>query len=132
MKRHVLAAVFIICLAGVVAPIAGGDPSNPKTSGLVSAVCGSENFTVALAGNGEFTPGHDVASTAMFIPTGFDLIETFTPSGGGSPIVEHDTSAKAAPIKDTITCTIPLQTVFSGPPGTVTIQGSVTGFWTPR
>jgi hypothetical protein len=45
---------------------------------------------------------------------------------------ETDTSSKAAPIAPTITCTIPLQTLFSGPEGMATIQGTVTGFFTPR
>jgi hypothetical protein len=31
-----------------------------------------------------------------------------------------------------VTCSIPLQTLFSGPQGTGTIQGTVTGFFTPR
>jgi hypothetical protein len=57
---------------------------------------------------------------------------TFTPSGGGTPMVNTDTSAKSGQFANTVICTIPLQTLFSGPPGTATIQGTVTGFFTPR
>jgi hypothetical protein len=82
-------------------------------------------------GNGEFTPAHVVGSTSVFIPTAFDVTFTFTPTGG-SPMSETDTSAKAAPIQNTVTCAIPLQTLFSGPEGTGTIEGTVTGVFTPR
>jgi hypothetical protein len=67
----------------------------------------------------------------VFVPTAFDTTFTFTPTGG-TPMSQTDMSAKAAPIKNTATCTIPLQTLFSGPQGTATIQGTVTGFFTPR
>jgi hypothetical protein len=87
--------------------------------------------TVVINGQGEFISAHDVASTSTFIPTEFDLVFTFTPTGG-SPIVEPDVAAKASPITDTVTCTIPLQTIFSSPEGVATIAGTVVGFWTPR
>ena len=38
---------------------------------------------------------------------------------------------KAAPLQNTINCTIPFQS-FTSPFGTFTIEGSVTGFLTPR
>jgi hypothetical protein len=59
-----------------------------------------------------FTPAHVISSTSVFVPTAFDLTFTFTPSEGGVPIVNTSTAAKAAPIANTITCTIPLQTTF--------------------
>ena len=131
MKLGLLTAACVACLATLLTPVAGADPSNAKNSTLLHAVCSGKTVNVVVNGNGEFTPAHDLASTAVFIPTAFNVTFTFTPTGG-SPEVEQDTSSKAGPIKNTITCTIPLQTVFSGPPGTATIQGSVTGFWTPR
>ena len=88
-------------------------------------------MTVVVNGNGEFTPAHVVGSTSVFIPTAFDTTFTFTPTGG-APMSETDTSAKACPSKNAVTCTIPLQTLFSGPEGIATIQGTVTGFFTPR
>jgi hypothetical protein len=86
---------------------------------------------VVVNGNGEFTPAHVIGSTSVFIPTAFDTTFTFTPTGG-TPMSETDTSSKKAPITPTTTCTIPLQTLFSGPEGTATIEGTVTGFFTPR
>jgi hypothetical protein len=94
-------------------------------------MCGESSIMVVVNGNGEFTPALVLGSTSVFIPTAFDITFTFTPTGG-SPMSETDTSSKAAPIAATTTCTIPLQTIFSGPEGIATIEGTVTGFFTPR
>jgi hypothetical protein len=131
MKRRLLVLGAAGALAAVaIAPTAGADPTNAKNSLQLQAVCGTQNLTVVVNGNGEFTPAHVIGSTSIFIPTAFDVTFTSTPTGG-STMTETDTSAKAAPIKDTITCTIPFQS-FSSPFGTFTIAGMVTGFFTPR
>ena len=84
--------------------------------------------TTTYSGNVELydatVPDGDYVTTVPFSIT-------FTPTGG-SPMPETDTSSKAATIASTTTCTIPLQTLFSGPEGALTIQGTVTGFFTPR
>jgi len=113
-----------------IAPTAGADPTNAKNVLQLQAVCGTQTLTVVVNGNGEFAPAHVIGSTAVFIPTAFDITFTFTPTGGSTE-TEVDTAAKAAPIKNTITCTIPFQS-FPSPVGTFTIEGSVTGFFTPR
>jgi hypothetical protein len=131
MKRRLLVLVAAGVLAAVaIAPTAGADPTNAKNAQQLQAVCGAETFTVVVNGNGEFTPAHLIGSTSVFVPTAFDVTFTFTPTGGSTE-TETDTSAKAAPIKDTITCTIPFQS-FPSPFGTFTIEGTVTGFLTPR
>ena len=107
------------------------DPSHAKNATQISATCSGHPISFVVNGNGEFTPAHVIGSTSVFIPTAFDTTFTFTPTGG-SPMPETDTSAKAAPTKNTVTCTIPFQTLFSGPDGTATIEGTVTGFFTPR
>jgi hypothetical protein len=131
MKRRLLVLVAAGALAAVaIAPTAGADPTNAKNAQQLQAVCGTETFTVVVNGNGEFTPAHLIGSTSVFVPTAFDVTFTFTPTGGSTE-TETDTSAKAAPINDTITCTIPFQS-FPSPFGTFTIEGTVTGFLTPR
>jgi hypothetical protein len=130
-RRLLLAAACASVVAAIVLPVAGADPGNAKNSSFITAVCAGHTVMVVVNGNGEFTPAHDVNSTAVFVPTAFNTTFTFTPTGG-VPMPETDTSAKNAPIKNTVTCAIPLQTLFSGPEGTVTIQGTVTGFFTPR
>jgi hypothetical protein len=132
MKRRVLlAAAGLALAAAVMVPLAAADPINAKNSSQITAVCNGRPVMVVVNGNGEFTPAHVIGSTSVFIPTAFDITFTFTPTGG-SPMPETDTSSKAAPITPTTTCTIPLQTIFSGPEGTATIEGTVTGFFTPR
>jgi hypothetical protein len=132
MKRRVLlAAAGLALAAAVMVPLAAADPINAKNSSQISAICNGRPVMVVVNGNGEFTPAHVIGSTSVFIPTAFDITFTFTPTGG-SPMPETDTSSKAAPITPTTTCTIPLQTLFSGPEGTATIEGTVTGFFTPR
>ena len=132
MKRRLLtAAACLVFATAVIVPAAAADPSHAKNATQIRAVCTGHPVMVVVNGNGEFTPAHVVGSTSVFIPTAFNLTFTFTPTGG-SPMPETDTSSKAAPITPTITCTIPLQTLFSGPEGMATIQGTVTGFFTPR
>jgi hypothetical protein len=132
MKRRLLTAAACLAFAtAVMVPIAAADPGNAKNSSTISAVCSGHTIMVVVNGNGEFSPAHVIGSTSMFIPTAFNITFTFTPTGG-SPMPETDTSSKAAPIASTTTCTIPLQPIFSGPEGTLTIQGTVTGFFTPR
>jgi hypothetical protein len=132
MKRRLLVlAAGAVLAAAAIAPTAGADPVNAKNSLQIEAMCpGMDPLTVVVNGNGEFTPAHVLGSTSVFIPTAFDTTFTFTPTGGSTE-TEHDTSAKAAPIRNTITCTIPFQS-FPSPFGTFTIEGTVTGFLTPR
>jgi hypothetical protein len=130
-RRFLVIVVFAALTAAVVVPVATADPIHAKNATQIHAVCGGQPVDIVVNGNGEFTAAHVLGSTSVFIPTAFNITFTFTPIVG-SPMSETDTSAKAAPIKNTITCTIPVQTVFSGPQGSATIQGTVTGFFTPR
>ena len=131
MKRRLLVLVACGALAALaIAPTVGADPTNAKNSQQLQAVCGTQTLTVVVNGNGEFTPAHLIDSTSVFIPTAFDITFTFTPTGGSTE-TETDTSAKAAPLQNTITCTIPFQR-FTSPFATFTIEGTVTGFLTPR
>ena len=131
MKRRLLVLVACGAIAVMaIASTAGADPTNAKNAQQLQAVCGTQTLTVVVNGNGEFTPAHVIGSTSMFIPTAFNVTFTFTPTGGSTE-TETDTSAKAAQVKDTITCEIPFQR-FTSPFGTFTIEGRVTGFFTPR
>jgi hypothetical protein len=131
MKRGLLVLAACLASCAVVTSVATADPTNARNAAEISATCNGQDIMVVVNGNGEFTPAHVVGNTSVFIPTAFNITFSFTPTGG-TTMSETDTSAKAAPLKNTITCTIPLQTLFSGPEGTATIQGTVTGFFTPR
>jgi hypothetical protein len=131
LQRFLVIVAFAVLAAAAVVPVATADPIHAKNAAQIDAVCGGQTVNVVVNGNGEFTPAHVLGSTSVFVPTAFDITFTFTPTGG-SPMSETDTASKAAPITNTTTCTIPVQTIFSGPEGSATIQGTVTGFFTPR
>jgi hypothetical protein len=126
MPRKLLSGCAIIAAALTFSAIAVADPTNSKNSGQLQVVCGGETLTATVFGAGEFTPATINGSTSVFVPVSFDLFITFTPPGG-QPITVHDTSAKDAPLTNLTTCTIPLQTLFGA-----TVEGTVTGFFTPR
>ena len=116
-----LAAALMAGAVAVGGGAAGADPTNAKSALQVPLRCPGRNVTVVVNGNGEFTPGHVVGSTAMFIPTAFNL--TFS----GPGVTEHDTAAKKNPPTNVVTCTI-----NASLGGGFSINGTVTGFFTPR
>ena len=132
LRRVTVIALFAIVL-GVFAQSASADPVNAKNAGFFTAVCGSTQLQVVVNGNGVFTPAHVIGSTSVFVPTAFDLTFTFTPSGGGAPEVDTETSAKARQPANAVTCQLPaaLNTV-TFPDGIFTLDGTVTGFFTPN
>lgn len=133
MRRHLPALIGACVLAlTVLASSAGADPGHAKNAVRVQAMCGTRTVNVVVNGNGTFTPAHVVGSTSVFIPTHLSLAFGFTPPGG-STSTDTQTATKASNEKlGKVTCTIPLQTIFSGPEGTGTISGTVVGFFTPH
>lgn len=130
MRRHLLTLVVIGAAAAAFVVPASADPGHAKNAGHIQALCGTQTVNVVVNGNGTFTPAHVVGSTRMFIPTALHLTFTFT--ANGTTTTNTQDATKASPThRGTTTCTIPLQTIESGPQGTATIQGSVTGFYTP-
>jgi hypothetical protein len=129
LRRVTLIAFFAIVLA-VFAQSASADPLNAKNSAVFTANCGATQLRVVVNGNGEFTPAHVIGSTAVFIPTAFNLTFSFTPTGGATQS-ETDTSAKAHQPSN-VTCELPAAlNTFTSPEGTFTLSGTVTGFFTP-
>jgi hypothetical protein len=131
VKRHLATLLGVGAAAGALALPAAADPGHAKNAAHVQATCGTQTVNVVVNGNGKFTPAHVVGSTKMFIPTALNLTFTFTPTNG-MPTSDTQNVKKAGPAhRGTVSCTIPMQTLQSGPQGTATIQGSVTGFFTP-
>jgi hypothetical protein len=133
MLRRATVIAFFAILLGVYSQSASADPSNAKNAGFFTAVCGSTQLQVVVNGNGVFTPAHVLGSTSVFIPTAFNLTFSFTPSGGGAPEVDTETSAKARQPQNAVTCQLPAAlNTFTSPEGTFTLSGTVTGFFTPN
>jgi hypothetical protein len=78
LRRVIVIALSAIAL-GVFAQAASADPVNAKNAGFFTAVCGSTELQVVVNGNGVFAPAHVIGSTAIFVPTAFDLTFSFTP-----------------------------------------------------
>jgi opacity protein-like surface antigen len=129
-RRLILLAVLAVVFA-VFTQAASADPVNAKKSDVFTALCGGTQLMVSVNGNGEFTPAHVIGSTAMFIPTAFNLTFSFTPTGGTTQS-ETDTAAKAHQPKNAVTCELPAAlNTFTSPEGTFVLSGTVTGFFTP-
>ena len=130
LRRGIIVALVAVAV-GVLAQTASADPTNAKKSQFFTAICGSQQLQVSVNGSGEFTPAHVLGSTAVFVPTAFNLTFSFTPTGGTTQS-ETDTAAKQNQAKGTVTCNIPAAlNTFTSPEGTFTLSGTVTGFFTP-
>ena len=130
LRRSIIVALAAVAV-GVLAQTASADPTNAKKSQFFTAICGSQQLQVSVNGSGEFTPAHVLGSTAVFVPTAFNLTFSFTPTGGTTQS-ETDTAAKQNQAKGTVTCNIPAAlNTFTSPEGTFTLSGTVTGFFTP-
>ena len=130
MKRGVILLGICALSVAALAPSAVADPSQATNSLQLELVCNGTPYQVAVNGNGKFTPAHILDSTGVVVPYSLDLTFTFTPPGGPTQ-TQTQTASKGGPHKGAVDCTIPFQS-FSGPQGTFTIQGTATGFLTPR
>jgi opacity protein-like surface antigen len=130
LRRALLVAAAVMAL-GASAQVASADPTNAPNSLVVTATCNGTDVSVVVNGNGTFSPGLVIGSTAVFVPTAFDLTFSFTPTGGTTE-TNHETAAKPNAPEPTVTCDIPeALNTFTSPEGTFTISGTVTGFFTP-
>ena len=131
MSRTLIATLAAGAIAALTAFPAAADPGHAKNALRLRAQCGTQMVNVVVNGNGKFTPAHVVGSTKVFVPTALHLSFTFTPASGPASTDTQNVVKKSATKRGTVTCTIPVQTVFSSPQGTNTIEGTVTGFFTP-
>ena len=125
---------FVAVAAGMTVLGVGGVAAADPKGELIPVVCDNgATYQVLLAGNGEFTPGHDVASNSNLVPTAFGEI-TFTvtdPEGTvtteTNPPVSKGSSSR--PRATTVSCTFHEEGSDDG--FTFVVDGSVTGFVTP-
>ena len=77
---------------------AGADPVNAKKGELIAIVCDQlGSLTVAVNGNGEFTPGLVTTSTQVGIPYEVHTSGTFTPNDGSPAQTFTDDVVKRGP-----------------------------------
>jgi hypothetical protein len=127
LRRLCVALTLGILMLAALVQGAAADPINSKNAFTFTTTCDGQEVQFVIIGGGEFTPAHVVGSTTVFIPEVFDITFTFTPPGGPTE-TETDTAAKANPQGD-VTCDINISE--TGPEGTFTAVGTVSGFFTP-
>jgi hypothetical protein len=131
MLRRVTVIALVAIVFAVFAQAASADPVNARNPLFVTANCSATQVVVVVNGGGEWAPAHVIGSTAVFIPTAFNLTFAFTPTGGATE-TETDTSAKRHQPRNAVTCDLPAAlNTFTFPEGTSTLSGTVTGFFTP-
>jgi hypothetical protein len=124
----------LLTAAGALAVLpgaAGADPVNAKKGELIPIVCDKlGSLTVAVNGNGDFTPGMVVTSTQVGIPYEVHTSGTFTPSDGGAVETFSDDVVKRGPRNGRLDqCTFHVE--GSEESGTFVFDGTVKISYTP-
>jgi hypothetical protein len=128
LRRLCVALTLGILLLAALVQGAAADPINAKSSEALTADCAGQPVDFVANGNGDFTPGHVVGSTSVFVVQAIDITFQFTPPGGPTQS-ETTTRSKGNVHGDLVTCSFDLSQTT--PEGTFRLFGAVTGFFTP-
>ena len=129
LRRLCVALTLGILMMAALAQGAAADPSNPNHSLTFPAACDGQTVQFTVSGNGDFTPGHVVGSTAVFVLQAVDITFQFTLPG--EPTQSETTARSKGNVHgDLVTCSFDVTQTFPEG-GTVHLFGSVTGFFTP-
>jgi hypothetical protein len=134
----VVLAAGTLATLGLAAPAVAdpGDASNP----IVLVCDNGHTYNATVAGNGAFTPAHDLGSNSILVPTAFGEIHGTVTSTSGTVLAEFTDppttkGSSEKPRATSTTCTFSLSlTGFDEEFGqviTFSLTGSVTGFVTP-
>jgi hypothetical protein len=114
--------------------------ADPQGEGILLSCDNGVTYHISVNGNGDFSPGHDLATTTVLIPVAFgEFHGTLTDASGTvideftDPAMTKGSSGNQARATTT-SCTFTVDDTFEDPDlGTVTIhgEGTVTGFVTP-
>jgi hypothetical protein len=127
-RRLCVALTLGILMLAALAQGAAADPINAKNSLTFPADCDGQTVQFAVNGAGDFTPGHVVGSTSVFVLQSFSITFEFTPTGGDT-MSETAARSKGNVHGDLVTCSFDVTREF--PEGTLHFFGSATGFFTP-
>ena len=129
--------VAVACAALLIATSALADPTGSKNNLTIPATCnGATVMIVVNNANGQgagtqnqntapFAPAHVIGNNLVFHPSVFDLLFSFTPTGGTTESFLN-TNAMRNP-KTPVLCTIHFSD--TGPDGTFALDGNVWGFF---
>lgn len=130
-------AGLVIASSFVSAGAASADPNGQ----VVPLECDNgATYQVTVMGNGAFTPGHDLASTSVLVPTSFGELHGIVTDSSGNviedfvdpPMVKGSSGDQTR--ATTTSCTFTITDTFEDPDLgllTFTGHGSVTAFVTP-
>jgi hypothetical protein len=125
MKRLLIAgALASIALAATATTV----HADPAAGEMVELNCEGEIFQVVVAGNGLWTPAHDLGSTLVGVPLAFgEFTGTFTPTDGEPETFTDPGAAKPnVPRSSNLIAECVYTVSQTSPEGTFTGSGSVT------
>lgn len=137
-KRTALILVTAAMLAALAAAagVAGADPVNSKNAQIFTIDCGGEQVTVATIFNNNAVVVNVVGTMGNFVATRIEGTVTFTDPETGDVVEEEivdpiGKGKKKGLGRSLTTCDTTLS--FEDPElGTITVDLTVTGFFTPR
>src|SRR5215216_5177607 len=111
LRRLCVALTLGILMVAALAQAAAADPINAKNNFSFPADCDGQTVQFVVNGNGDFTPGHVVGSTAVFVLQAFEVTFEFTPTGGET-MSETDARSKGNIHGDLVTCSFDVSETF--------------------
>ena len=118
-------ALTVVALAPA-ASAASGAGANAAT---IASVCDDgQAIELVFNGGGNFTPGHFVGGTAIYVTQSIDATREFTPTGGTTQVTYFNV-IKPHVVGDIVRCDFDL--VRALPTGTIHAYGTSTFFITP-
>jgi hypothetical protein len=128
LRRLCVTLVLGTLLLAALVQGAAADPSGAKNSFAFTATCDSQQVDFVVNGNGDFTPGHVVDSTSVFVLQALAITFQFTPPGGPTE-TETFARSKRNPHGELVTCSFDVSE--PSPEGVFRLFGTATGFFTP-
>ena len=135
MRRAVLLAATMAIMAVLAAGIASADPVNSKNAQIFTFDCGDEQVTVASNINNSAVVVNVVGTTGNFVATRIEGTATFT-DPAGEVVFEDECMDRVGQgqkkgLQGSLT-TCDTTLTCEDPEGTLTLDLTVTGFFTPR
>ena len=136
MRRAVLLAATMAIVAVLAVGMASADPLNSKNVDIFTIDCGGELVTVSTISNNNSVVVHVVGTTGNFVATRIAGTATFTDPETGEIIEEEFEfpigKGKKKGLQGSLTTCTTTRTFEDPEVGTVTVDLTVTGFFTPR
>jgi hypothetical protein len=95
--------ILLASVAITTAFVAPGASADPKGTAIPSTCDDGNSIQLIFAGNGDFTPGHLVGGTQVYVVQSLDATQIFTPTGG-TTTTTHFQTVKPNVHGDLVTC----------------------------